>query len=260
MWQKWTTTIQNKNFKKIKNRWDIIKLLYKRKIFCVALPLAWRRKWQPTPVFLPGESLGWRSLVGCRLWGRTESDTTEATAAAATWPNIVVTHFYHLLKRDKRRKIEILYSVVGPWVDPWVGKEMATFSPGGGNGNPLQYLAWRIPWTEDPGGLQSLGHKESDATEWLHFLSLKWWFRALKMNFRAIQWRKVSAESVYSWTKSLSFNFIQYQVCSSQWKSLNSDCLSVKWGQYYYHTGWLLGMKRKWKERVLNQTLQNKNT
>ena len=39
----------------------------------------WRRKWQPTPVFLPGESQGWRSLVGCRLWGRTESDTTEAT-------------------------------------------------------------------------------------------------------------------------------------------------------------------------------------
>ena len=40
--------------------------------------LHWRRKWQPTPVFLPGESQGWGSLVGCRLWGRTESDTTEA--------------------------------------------------------------------------------------------------------------------------------------------------------------------------------------
>ena len=37
------------------------------------------RKWQPTPVFLPGESQGQGSLVGCRLWGRTESDTTEAT-------------------------------------------------------------------------------------------------------------------------------------------------------------------------------------
>ena len=33
----------------------------------------------PTPVLLPGKSHGWRSLVGCRLWGRTESDTTEAT-------------------------------------------------------------------------------------------------------------------------------------------------------------------------------------
>ena len=38
----------------------------------------WRRKWQPTPVFLPGESQGWGSQVGCHLWGRTESDTTEA--------------------------------------------------------------------------------------------------------------------------------------------------------------------------------------
>ena len=35
------------------------------------------RKWQPTPVFLPGESQGRGSLVGCRLWGHTESDTTE---------------------------------------------------------------------------------------------------------------------------------------------------------------------------------------
>ena len=41
--------------------------------------MRWRRKWQPTPVFLPGDSQGWGSLVGCCLWGRTESDTTEAT-------------------------------------------------------------------------------------------------------------------------------------------------------------------------------------
>ena len=39
----------------------------------------WRRKWQNTPVFLPGESQGWGSLVGCRLWCRTESDMTEVT-------------------------------------------------------------------------------------------------------------------------------------------------------------------------------------
>ena len=39
----------------------------------------WRRKWQHTPVFLPGESQGRQNLVGCNLWGRTESDTTEVT-------------------------------------------------------------------------------------------------------------------------------------------------------------------------------------
>ena len=39
----------------------------------------WRRKWQPTPVFLPVESKGWGTMVGCHLWGPTESDMTEAT-------------------------------------------------------------------------------------------------------------------------------------------------------------------------------------
>ena len=38
----------------------------------------WRRRWHPTPVVLSGKSHGRRSMVGCRLWGRTESDTTEA--------------------------------------------------------------------------------------------------------------------------------------------------------------------------------------
>ena len=41
----------------------------------------WRREWQSTPVYLPGESQGRGSLVGCRLWGCTESDTTEVTLA-----------------------------------------------------------------------------------------------------------------------------------------------------------------------------------
>ena len=39
----------------------------------------WRRKWQPTPVFLPGESQRQGRLVGCHLWDRIELDTTEAT-------------------------------------------------------------------------------------------------------------------------------------------------------------------------------------
>ena len=38
-----------------------------------------RRQWHPTPVLLPGKSHGWRSLVGCSPWGRTELDTTEVT-------------------------------------------------------------------------------------------------------------------------------------------------------------------------------------
>ena len=38
-------------------------------------------------------------------------------------------------------------------------------SPGEGNGSPLSILAWRITWTEEPGGLQSMGSQESDTTE-----------------------------------------------------------------------------------------------
>ena len=41
--------------------------------------IPWRKKWQPTPVVLPGESQGQRSLLGCHLWGRTELDTTDVT-------------------------------------------------------------------------------------------------------------------------------------------------------------------------------------
>ena len=39
--------------------------------------IPWRRKWQPTPVLLPGKSHGWRGLVGYSPWGHKELDTTE---------------------------------------------------------------------------------------------------------------------------------------------------------------------------------------
>ena len=73
--------------------------------------IPWRRKWQPTPVFLPGESHGRRSVVGYRPRDRQESDTTERL------------HFHFK-------------------------KAMAPHS---------STLAWKIPWTEEPGGLQSMG-------------------------------------------------------------------------------------------------------
>ena len=44
----------------------------------------WRRKWQPTPVFLSGESQGWGSLVGCRLWDRTELDTMKWLSSSSS--------------------------------------------------------------------------------------------------------------------------------------------------------------------------------
>ena len=45
----------------------------------------WRRKWQPTPVFLPGESQGRGSLVGCRLWGCTERTRLKWLSSSIAW-------------------------------------------------------------------------------------------------------------------------------------------------------------------------------
>ena len=50
----------------------------------------WRRTWQPTPAFLPGESHGQRSLVGCNPWGHKESDTTEHTHTHTYTPQKVI--------------------------------------------------------------------------------------------------------------------------------------------------------------------------
>ena len=69
----------------------------------------WRMKWQPTPVFLPGESQGCGSLVGCHLWGHTESVTTEVMqqqtpmSSTVSWSLLKfmfsesVMLFYHLI-------------------------------------------------------------------------------------------------------------------------------------------------------------------
>ena len=49
----------------------------KRRRFDPLVKTLWRRKWQPAPVFMPGESHGQRSLVGYSPWGYKESDMTE---------------------------------------------------------------------------------------------------------------------------------------------------------------------------------------
>ena len=51
------------------NLWDSVKAVLRGRF--------WRRRWHPTPVLLPGKSHGQRTLVGCRTWGREESDMTE---------------------------------------------------------------------------------------------------------------------------------------------------------------------------------------
>ena len=77
-------------------------------------------------------------------------------------------------------------------------------SPGKGNGNPLQYSAWKLPWSEELGDLQSMGSQESDTTEWLNnnnnitkYLSLLGkFFQWSRMDVRVGLWRRLSAEEL----------------------------------------------------------------
>ena len=83
----------------------------------------WRRKWQPTPVFLPRESQGRGSVVGCRLWGPTESDMTEETAAAATW-DVILNPTIHLSSahdcRGRESTMKWVRSNPCPWGNQYI--------------------------------------------------------------------------------------------------------------------------------------------
>ena len=92
----------------------------------------WRRKWQPTPVFLPGESQGRWSLVGCRLWGHTESDKTEVT-----WQQQQRCYELPRWLRGKESAYQC-HRHRRCRFNPWVRK-----IPGEGNGNPMESGAWR---------------------------------------------------------------------------------------------------------------------
>ena len=102
----------------------------------------WRRKWQPTPVFLPGESQGRWSLVGCRLWGHTESDTTECflhmlpVYPSSLLPPSSGTHTRSQLHSRGRYDFEIATIVDIQW-------------PPGGSGSEtfLAAYEWSVYWS-----------------------------------------------------------------------------------------------------------------
>ena len=95
--------------------------------------MAQERKWQPTPVFLPGESHGPRSLAGSSQWGCKKLDMTEG-----------LTRMAQIVKNPLAMRDTWVRSL--GWDDP-LEEVTATHS---------SVPAWRIPWTEEPGGLQSM--------------------------------------------------------------------------------------------------------
>ena len=78
----------------------------------------WRRAWQPTPVFLPGESHGQRSLAGCSPWGQKESDTIQATQHAH--------RRYQLQEKERAFHLEV-------WLSPPISTQQSTLAPGTGD-------------------------------------------------------------------------------------------------------------------------------
>ena len=127
----------------------------------------WRRKWQPTPVFLPGESQGrgawWAAVYGVAQ-SRTQlkrlSSSSRSLFQGASQMVLVVNNLAANTKYKRCR------------FNPWVGEDpleenMATHS---------SVLAWRIPWTEEPGGLHSIGLQRdtTEATNHTHSLFQRW--------------------------------------------------------------------------------------
>ena len=130
--------------------------------------LHWRRKWQPTPVFLPGESQG-RRIPGTGEPGglpsmgshRVGHDWSNLAAAAAAATN---THTWTSLVALTVKRLPIMREI---WVQSlgWkdlLEKEMATYS---------SVLAWKIPWMEETGRLQSIGSQRV-GHNWATSLSL----------------------------------------------------------------------------------------
>ena len=103
----------------------------------------WRRKQQPSPVFLPGESQGRWSLVGCCLWGRTESDTTDATQ-----------------QQQQQQQQQHRYRA-GPWAElgqlwflpvtlKWSQYNNETYSVLDGKDDPASMSLWHLGWWQLP--------------------------------------------------------------------------------------------------------------
>ena len=101
-------------------------------------------------------------------------------------------------------------------------------SPGGGHGNPLQYFAWRIPWTEEPGRLQSIGSQRvrDDWRDWAHMCIQ---FSKYHLFSFLIEWcwhsSQKSVDNTYMFISVLSILF-HWCVCLflCQYYTIFNDC------------------------------------
>ena len=145
--------------------------------------IPWRRKWQCTPVLLPGKSHEQKSLEGCSPWGHRESDTTEHICIYRGWSsNWFESHISINNCSCTICRIDFPFPSDLPWHLCWKSVDyicgdlfldslfcfiyLFVYPDTNATGEDhSSSLSWRISWTEEPGGLQSIGCKESDMTE-----------------------------------------------------------------------------------------------
>ena len=116
-------------------------------------------------------------------------------------------------------------------------KRRASNSIREGNGTPLQYSCWKIPWTEEPGRLQSMGSLKSDTTEWLHFHALE---KEMATHSSILAWRVPGTEELGGLLPTGSHNRPRLKWLSSSSNSILWECL--------YSWGWRTKQKNQRRE------------
>ena len=130
--------------------------------------MPWRRKWQPTPVFLPGKSHGWSSLAGYIQFTRSQRVGHKWTTSLLLFTEYKKA--FDLMQSDSwvcifdicQPRKEILYLGSKEHANTSVYLELRLYShPSWVSEKAMaphsSTLAWKIPWMEEPGGLQSMG-------------------------------------------------------------------------------------------------------
>ena len=133
--------------------------------------MPWSWKWQHTPVFLPGESHGQRSLVGYRPRGHKESDTTKQLHSLTHSEGFTRLWRKNQAKWDSQMALVIkdlpanAEDVRGAGSIPGMGR-----FPGGGHGNPVQYSCQKNPMYR--GAWQATVHRVAKSWTLLKWLSM----------------------------------------------------------------------------------------
>ena len=129
--------------------------------------MRWRRKWQPAPMFLPGESQGRGSLVGCHLWGHTESDTAAAAAAkmvALTLNKKTKLNWVCWSKEKVYKLCCILRKREGPESEPlWPGHPLLLCALGKVT---IQYIVWAGALLKVKRGSSLIHHDTGISWDW----------------------------------------------------------------------------------------------